>query len=77
MRLSPLLLRWAKGKSAKDEAMEFLKDELANGEVGAGEIKRSATDAGIREKALRSACKALGIRPQKDGFKGGWIWELP
>lgn len=64
-------------KSAKAEAMEFLERELVDGPVMAANIRARARAAGISEKSLRAAKQELGIKPQKSGFDGGWIWPLP
>jgi hypothetical protein len=32
--------------------------------------------AGISPKSLRNAREALGIKPEKAGFDGGWVWAL-
>jgi hypothetical protein len=67
----------SEGKSAKDEAMDFLRDELTHGSVAAKDVQKQAREAGISDKALRNAREALGIKPQKDGFQSGWVWKLP
>src|SRR5262249_49461724 len=55
-----------------------LRRELADGaRKPAQDVRRQATAAGITPKALRSAKEALGIKPEKDGFDGGWVWALP
>lgn len=58
-------------------AMRVLEIELASGPKTVKEINKEAKDAGIGDKALRSARKKLGIEPKKSGFTGGWILELP
>jgi AAA domain len=64
-------------KTAKAEAAEFLKSTLANGPRSVADIQREARAAGISPKSLRSAREALGVRPDKSGFDGGWVWSLP
>jgi AAA domain len=64
-------------KSAKAEASEFLQDVLANGPMSAKDVKREAVQAGISAKSLRTAREALGIKPAKADFDGGWVWSLP
>jgi len=66
-----------KYRSGKAEAIDFLTDLLGGGPVSAKEVKKEATDAGISPKSLRSAREALGIKPGKSGFEGGWVWALP
>jgi hypothetical protein len=64
-------------KSAKAEATEFLQDVLASGPLPAKDVKREAIEAGISAKSLRTAREAMGIKPAKTGFEGGWVWSLP
>jgi putative DNA primase/helicase len=64
-------------KSDKSEAMKFLKEMLKDGPVAAKDVKKEASEAGISTKSLRSAREALGIKPEKSGFEGGWVWKLP
>ena len=64
-------------RSAKAEAMDFLRDALAGGPVAVSDIQRDARAAGHATKALRSAREALRIIPRKAGLKEGWVWELP
>ncbi|MDO8398911.1 MAG: AAA family ATPase [Bradyrhizobium sp.] len=63
-------------RSAKDEASDFLEDLLAVGPVPAKEVQSAAREAGISTKSLRTAKDALGIKPEKSGMKGGWVWSL-
>ena len=63
-------------RSAKDEASDFLEDLLAAGPVPAKEVQAAAREAGISTKSLRTAKDALGIKPEKSGMKGGWVWSL-
>jgi hypothetical protein len=64
-------------RSEKSEAMDFLTDALRSGPVSVKDLKKEAADAGISPKSLRSAREALGIKPEKAGFDGGWVWALP
>jgi len=63
-------------KSAKEEAMEFLRELLASGPVESRRIKAEAREADIAERTLRRAKDALRIRTKKDG-DGPWMWSLP
>jgi putative DNA primase/helicase len=67
----------SENRSEKSEAIEFLTDALRSGPVSAKDMKKEAADAGISPKTLRSAREALGIKPAKAGFDGGWVWRLP
>jgi putative DNA primase/helicase len=64
-------------RSEKSEAIDFLNDALRGGPVSAKDMKKDAAEAGISPKSLRSAREALGIKPEKAGFEGGWVWRLP
>jgi hypothetical protein len=63
-------------KSAFDEAKEFLLEILAKGMINANEILKEAKRAGISEKTLKKAKKALAVRSEKSEFGGGWFWRL-
>ena len=64
-------------RSATDEAMDILKDILDAGALPSAEAQRQARAAGASDKAIRTARERLGIRPQKEGFAGKWVWQLP
>jgi hypothetical protein len=70
------------GKSARDEATDFLRDELSNGPVEWQQIERDRKAAGISEITLRRARENLGIKIRREGEsgkRGGGrsLWELP
>jgi hypothetical protein len=62
--------------SRMDEAKGFLMALLGKGPYPAAEVERLAKDAGIKEKTLDRASKALGVQKVKDGMDGPWIWSL-
>jgi putative DNA primase/helicase len=69
-------------RTATDEAMEWLRDILAGGPMPASEAHKQARQAGISDKALRTARERLSIRSIKEGGPFGtgeqrWIWCLP
>jgi putative DNA primase/helicase len=64
-------------KSARMEAQEFLRGALSCGPRSAKEMKADARELGITDKVLRTARKALGIKPMKIAMNGGWEWQLP
>lgn len=66
-------------RPALDEATEFLRDELGDGEIDVAMLKANARRAGIQEITLRRAKERLGVKVKRQGFgKGGkWTWELP
>lgn len=68
------------GVSALDEAVEFLRELLADGPIAATAVKNEAKEAGISEITLNRAKSRLGIKPEKVGNLRGpshWQWALP
>lgn len=65
------------------EAIQFLKEVLANGPVPVKEVKASARSADISEPTLQRAKRKLGVVAHKvgghfgDGQEQRWDWELP
>jgi hypothetical protein len=65
-------------KSAVGEAMDWLRELLANGRVFSKDAQKQAREAGIADRTLRRAREALGVVPQKSHMTdGAWVWELP
>jgi hypothetical protein len=70
------------GNSARDEAADFLRDELADGPVEADQVKRDADAVGVNQRTLRRARESMGVKVRRQGEtgrKGGgrWLWQLP
>jgi putative DNA primase/helicase len=65
------------GATAMREAADFLREELASDPRSVRDLKQAAADAGLSWATVRRAQKDLGIKPQKDGLNGGWLWQLP
>ena len=62
---------------ARSEAVEFLRDVLADGPVPARDIVQNAKDARIAEKTLRRTQKILGVVPYREseaGKRGAGRW---
>jgi putative DNA primase/helicase len=59
------------------EARELLRVVLADGPLSAKSIIAEARDAGIGERTLRKAKNDIGVKSEKAGFGGGWVWGLP
>jgi archaellum biogenesis ATPase FlaH len=60
------------------EAMEWLKDFLADGPRGAADVKRQAGDVGLKWMTVRRSADSIGIAKRKMGGRGaGWEWALP
>ena len=66
-------------RTTKEEATDFLRDILGQGEVPAEEVQQAARRAGITPKPLRSAREALKVKSRRAGFGPGavWYWSLP
>lgn len=64
-------------KSERLEAMDWLRERLSEGRVSQRELKGDAKAAGIAWRTVRRAKDSLGITSEKEGFKGGWRWQLP
>jgi putative DNA primase/helicase len=66
-------------RTAKADAMEFLRVALAGAPLPATEVNRMAREHGLTPKAIRSAREALGVKIERDGFGPGSksLWSLP
>jgi hypothetical protein len=66
---------------ARDEAAEFLRRILADGQwVPTNEVERAAREEGISERTLNRARKREGVQREhrgQPGEKGGWWLRLP
>jgi len=63
-------------RTAVDDAVEFLRDALAEGAVPAKQLIRAANDAGHSKRTLDRAKKEINARSFKSGVDGGWLWTL-
>jgi AAA domain/Bifunctional DNA primase/polymerase, N-terminal/Primase C terminal 1 (PriCT-1) len=63
-------------RSALAEAVEFLRDELAEGPVESKQIQRDAQANGITLRTLDRAKARLSVEAKKRSFKSGWDWTL-
>jgi putative DNA primase/helicase len=65
-------------RSAIEEAVEFLRDFLADGtRQRANEIYKEAKALHIHDRTLHKASRRLGVKREKAGFTRGWEWWLP
>jgi hypothetical protein len=65
-------------RTALEEAVEFLRDWLADGERHqAGPIYKEAAKLHISDDSLKRAKRKLGVKGEKAGFQRGWEWWLP
>ena len=62
-------------KSALEEALEFLKDELSDGPMAAKQVKLNARAEGVSERTLNRAKARLKVRSTKETY--GWTWTMP
>ncbi len=60
-------------RSALSEAKDFLSKELADGPVAAEQVKKDARAAGVSERTLKRAKRALGVGSDK-ASDGSWYW---
>jgi putative DNA primase/helicase len=67
-----------KAEPGKRKVTAFLLGALqGRGPRLAAEVIAEGETAGLNDRALRRALKALGGWSEKPGLKTGWIWELP
>jgi hypothetical protein len=66
------------GRTAMEEAKQFLIEMLGAGEVPAKEVKAAADTQMISSATLRRAKSALGVNVKRDGFGPGstLLWTL-
>lgn len=62
-------------KSALEEALELLKDELSDGPMAAKQVKLNAKREGVSERTLNRAKARLKVRSTKEAY--GWTWKMP
>lgn len=62
---------------ALEEAVDFLRQVLADGPRGSAEVQAMARTEGIAERTLRRARGRLGVRPRKRPGEGRFEWALP
>ena len=65
-------------RTERQEAVEWLREELGAGEVPAREVLRDADGAGISRATLRRAQKDLGVMHSRQGFGRGSLvtWRI-
>lgn len=69
-------------RAARDEAANFLRDELADGPVEAAQVWKQSREAGLAEATVKRTKTMIGIitrRKGEIGKRGGgkFTWELP
>ena len=63
--------------TAVDEAVEFLRDCLADGPRPVAEVQADAKGRGIALGTLKRAQQRLGLKCTKGGMAGGWVMQPP
>jgi len=66
-------------RSALTEAVEWLRQALADGPRSARQLQTQARAAGIADATLRRARQVAAVRARRDGGLGSdgkWVWEL-
>ena len=61
----------------RQEAVEFLRLELADGPVLTKELRHRAREAGISDRTLDRAKQSMGVRARKTEGTGAWEWYVP
>jgi putative DNA primase/helicase len=67
----------ATSQYALNEAVEFLKVELANGPRPSKDVLKAADSTAVARKTLYRAKERLKVKSSKTGLMGGWEWSLP
>lgn len=63
-------------RSERLEAMDWLREKLANGPVAQRKIKMDAEREGFSWATVRRAKDAFGVATEKSGYQGAWQWQL-
>ncbi len=59
------------------DAQEFLRESLNAGPLPVTTLKQAAKAAGLSWRTIETAKGSLGVETRKEGFSGGWKWQLP
>jgi hypothetical protein len=67
------------GKCSREDAIAWLRDELADGRKPASGVRIDAKKEGISYSTLRRAFDELGGKSTQlvEGVPSMWMWELP
>ncbi len=66
----------AERQSERFDAMDWLRERLANGAVAQRELKSDAAKEGFSWATMRRAKDVLGVATEKAGYQGAWQWCL-
>lgn len=64
----------AESRSEIASAADYLRKQLRYGPKPAKEL---GTASGFNERTLRRASKRIGVKRNRDGERGPWLWSLP
>jgi hypothetical protein len=72
------LLSDGNGESPLNEAVQFLREILADGRVLSREVQKLAKQSGISERTLNRAKKVVGVKSEREGIgvASVWFWRL-
>ena len=72
------LLAGSNDETPRNEAIQWLRELLANGRVRASEVKRLAKENGIAPRTLDRAKKRVGASSEHEGIgaMSFWYWRL-
>lgn len=58
------------------DAVAWLREELASGEIAVKEMKRRADEAGFAWRTVQRAMRRAGVESKRGGFGKGAVWRL-
>jgi len=64
-------------ESKLKDAISYLESVLSDGPIASDALLKRAIDDGFTRSTIYRAKEQLGIKPVKEGMKGGWTWSLP
>ena len=63
-------------RTEQNEIETWLREELSDGPVSAGELRKRAGLSGFNWRTVHRAKDRLGIAVVKSGMAGAWVWKL-
>ncbi len=64
-------------RTERAQAVDWIREQLADGPVPAADIEVAAKKAGLAWRTLMRAKGALGVESYREGFGTPWRWRLP
>lgn len=65
------------GRSAKESAVDWLRDFLEGAPILSDQVKAESKEAGLSWATVRRAADEIGVIRRKGGMNAGWYWSLP